>query len=104
MSTDKILSEIKNQVIKLLPNSRVILFGSRARGDGDQQSDYDILVINKKHLEVKEKRNFARKIRQKLAIMGIPIDVLVKSEKDVSFYQDKIGNLIREAITTGIAL
>jgi len=104
MNNDKSLSVIKNQIELLMPGSRVILFGSRARGDGDNRSDYDIMVINKKPLEIKEKRRFARKIRQKLALIGIPVDVLVKSEKDVSQYRNKIGSLVREAVTTGISL
>ena len=104
MSRDKKLSKIKNQVKRLIPGSRVILFGSRARGDGDSRSDYDIMVISDKHLGVKEKRQFAGKIRRELAMMGIPVDVLVKSEMDVSYYRNKIGNLVREAVTTGIAL
>lgn len=104
MNKDDNLLKIKSVIKVVLPGSRVILFGSRGRGDFDNNSDYDILVISNRNLGVKEKRQYAGKIRKKLAVMGIPVDVLVKTEKDVSYYVDKIGSLVKEAVRDGIPL
>ena len=38
-----------NRLVRLLQNyepEQIILFGSRARGEADEQSDYDVVVIN----------------------------------------------------------
>jgi len=38
---------------RILPNERVILFGSQARGDAHEDSDWDLLIV----LNKKEKHN-----------------------------------------------
>ena len=40
-----VLSKFKELLSKRLPNYRVMLFGSRARGDAEECSDMDIIVI-----------------------------------------------------------
>ena len=41
----QILEEIKTLKQKLLPNEKLILFGSQARGDENENSDWDLLVL-----------------------------------------------------------
>lgn len=56
-----IAQRIKSNIRLQNPTAKVILFGSRARGDSNTQSDWDILVIIDKPLsnrsEEKEYRN-----------------------------------------------
>lgn len=40
-----ILKQIKETVLKADPSAEVILFGSRARGDYERESDWDILIL-----------------------------------------------------------
>ena len=49
----QIFNEIQALKRQILPNERVILFGSQARGDAREDSDWDLLVLLNK-----EKRNF----------------------------------------------
>ena len=42
---DSILSKVKKSVLKNEPSAEVILFGSRARNDSGQFSDWDFLVL-----------------------------------------------------------
>jgi len=40
-----ILEDFKRRVAERLPLARMVLFGSRARGDDDPDSDMDVLVV-----------------------------------------------------------
>jgi predicted nucleotidyltransferase len=41
----KIVDRIKSTVKKNAPDAKVILYGSRARGDAHEESDWDLLVL-----------------------------------------------------------
>ncbi|MFI5396705.1 MAG: nucleotidyltransferase domain-containing protein [Candidatus Binatia bacterium] len=40
-----LLQECKSAVRRVAPDARVILYGSRARGDPEPLSDYDVLIL-----------------------------------------------------------
>ena len=42
---EKILKKIKNAVLELEPSAEVILYGSRARDDFREYSDWDFLIL-----------------------------------------------------------
>ena len=50
----QIFNEIQSLKRQLLPNEKLILFGSQARGDAHEESDWDLLVLLNK-----EKRSFS---------------------------------------------
>ena len=59
METRKeILFKIKKTVSELDPEARVILFGSRARGDYGKESDWDLLILTSIPATEENKRNF----------------------------------------------
>ena len=62
---------------------RFILFGSRARGNFTSSSDWDVMVITRQGFSVEEKMYYSKRIREKLAQLGIDGDVLLKSESEV---------------------
>ena len=41
----RVLNKIKNSIVQIDKSAVPILFGSRARGDARQDSDWDILVL-----------------------------------------------------------
>jgi len=81
-----------------------ILFGSRARGDSSTGSDYDVLVITRSRLTIREKRDRSAVLRRKLAVEGIDADIILKSRDEVNYYRDKIGSVVRMAVQEGIVL
>ncbi len=45
LKSDPTLSEIVRRLVDVYEPERVYLFGSRARGDQDPDSDYDLIVV-----------------------------------------------------------
>lgn len=58
---------------------RVIVFGSYARGDADEGSDLDLLVIER---EVPNKGEEMLRLNRAIGWIGKGVDVLVYSEED----------------------
>ena len=50
----QIFKEIQSLKQRILPNERVILFGSQARGDAREYSDWDLLVLLDKDKKTSE--------------------------------------------------
>lgn len=60
-ATDKeILSQIKKAVLAVDANAELILFGSRARGDYKDDSDWDLLVLTSRGVDLKLKRSLRK--------------------------------------------
>ncbi|MGB9764866.1 MAG: nucleotidyltransferase domain-containing protein [Candidatus Saccharicenans sp.] len=81
---NKIKNIIENTVIQYrFSLDSIFLFGSRARGDFKEESDFDILLILKDELPMKERRNLAAEISKTLhnELKFTPFDVIVKSRK-----------------------
>jgi predicted nucleotidyltransferase len=77
---------------------RIILFGSHARGDAREDSDYDFLVIET-HVEDRAKEMV--RLRRALRPLRIPADVLVYSTEDVARWGDQPGSTLYWALREG---
>ena len=74
MSKDWIKYQVKASVRKIDPKAKVILFGSKARGDSKKDSDWDFLILTSQKVNEKLKRT----IREKL------IDTELEAEEVIS--------------------
>ena len=74
MKSDELISRVKGKVQAIDPGAKVILFGSRARGDQNPSSDWDFLILSSK----KTTPQFKREIRNSL------IDTELESEQVIS--------------------
>ncbi|MEB3759506.1 MAG: nucleotidyltransferase domain-containing protein [Desulfurococcales archaeon] len=73
---------------------RIILFGSRARGDAREDSDWDILVVVRGEVERRLRRELSRRVRWRaVELLKAPVDVVVASEERWRSYQDAVGHL-----------
>jgi len=100
------IKKIINQVLeeKGIKVEKIILFGSRARGDFKENSDWDLLIIVSNELDLEDKRKISKEIRIKLAEIFIPCDVLIKSASEIEYYSNFIGTTTREALKEGIEI
>lgn len=80
------------------PRSRVILFGSHARGQGGPDSDLDFLVI-----EPEVKRCAAESVRLRRAVRQVPaaIDVVVVEESLAARRAKVPGTMVDRALREG---
>jgi uncharacterized protein len=105
MDSQAIYKTIRETVLANLPGSRVLLFGSRARGDGDRFSDYDLLVITQQTFAPREKIRLSTLLDRAIVnAIKAPVDLLLDSEEEVLEKQALPGNIIRTAIREGIIL
>jgi predicted nucleotidyltransferase len=98
------LNIIKKSTKEILPDSKVLLFGSRVRKDYSIDSDYDFLVITKKSVDIRQKRLYKSQLRKELAKYKIPADILIQSEAEVEVKKEIIGHIIREILKEGISI
>ena len=60
--TTNITERIRKEVNSIDPTAKVILFGSRARGDARKDSDWDILILIKGTVTTEIERSFRYKL------------------------------------------
>jgi len=105
MDSQAIYNAIRETVQSNIPGSRVLLFGSRARGDGDRFSDYDLLVITPQTFTPKEKIRWNTHLNHAIVdTLRIPVDILINSEEEISEKQQLPGHIVRTAIREGLCL
>lgn len=101
---NKEIQRLLKETFGELDYEKIILFGSRAKGEFSEVSDYDILIIVQKSLAIEEKMKLLGRLRKELAKKGIDADIIIKSNDEVEYYKDKIGSVVRTALKEGVAL
>jgi predicted nucleotidyltransferase len=97
MSGADVIDEIRDRVVRTVRPRRVILFGSRARGDARKDSDYDLLIVADTDRPTYEVRVDAR-----VAMMDIPVsmDLIVLTpgefEEELSWTSSVASTAVRE--------
>lgn len=81
--------------------SKIVLFGSRARGGARDDSDLDFLVIEK---HVESKLDEMVRLRDALPPLGVPVDVVVVSEAEASRRDRVPSTLVHRALREGRVL
>jgi len=82
----------------------IILFGSRARGDFKEDSDWDILVIVKEEFSIKEKRRLMGSIYKRLARLEDSYEIIIKTERDFERMKKVVGSLSYDADLEGVTI
>lgn len=81
--------------------AKVILFGSYARGDAQENSDLDFLVIES---EPHDKFREMVRLRQVLRPLSVAADVLVYSQTEINQQQDACSSAVYWALREGKVL
>jgi predicted nucleotidyltransferase len=85
--------------------TKVVLFGSRARGDHREDSDIDLLVVEDKTFGPKvSRRKEMTALSRRLSSLRAAIDVLVYSQKEYAYWCDSLNHVVGRASRVGRVL
>ncbi|GAB6945429.1 nucleotidyltransferase domain-containing protein [Vulcanisaeta sp. JCM 14467] len=76
---DELLREYVSRLVREVPESTIVLFGSRARGDYLPSSDYDVAVVLRQVVNVHDEVSRLRSLKPE----GLFLDLLVLSIDEV---------------------
>lgn len=98
MITADVIAEAVRLLIADGRPTRVILFGSHARGEAREGSDLDLLVVVPHHAG---RRSEMVRLRKLLRPLAIPVDVLVYTEEQLDEWAHLPGSVLYEAMNEG---
>ncbi len=78
---EEILNEIKNTVQQSLPAAKIYLFGSRASGTEQEESDWDILILTEK--------KYPKSMRWQIQDALFPLSVRLLSFIDITLVAEE---------------
>jgi predicted nucleotidyltransferase len=98
---ERVLEEIVRRLVAEVDPDRIILFGSRARGDAKPDSDVDLLVI-----KASDEPPHRRVIRAYRALkgVGVPKDILWRTPEEVAEWSAVRNYVTTEALREGRVL
>jgi uncharacterized protein len=96
-----VIDEAARRLATAAPGSRVILFGSHARGEAGPHSDVDLLVIEP---HVEDRFGEIVRLQRELAPLRLPADIVVLSQQHVEDWQDVESTMLYDALREGRVL
>ncbi|MGH7962537.1 MAG: nucleotidyltransferase domain-containing protein [Candidatus Binatia bacterium] len=98
MKPDELIQTMTDRIVQEFHPTRVILFGSYARGDAAPGSDIDLLVVIP---QLVDKRRTAVAIRRVLADLPVCKDIIVTTPDEIARRGHVVGTVLRSALREG---
>ena len=76
-----LLARCRTAIESIEPSAEVILYGSRARGDAEPDSDYDLLILTDGKVDLKREDVFRRQLFPLEIETGAVLTVILVSRK-----------------------
>jgi predicted nucleotidyltransferase len=92
------LTKALQRILSVSSPSRVILFGSHARGDADAGSDIDLMVID---AVVDNPALESARLYRAVGWVGVGVDILVYSDQEFARRSTVPGTVLHQALTEG---
>jgi len=81
---------------------KVLLFGSRARGDYKRDSDWDLLVVTEEKLDRELENELWLHVQRRLVKLGIVPELLIVDKETLRKYEKHTGYVCYYALKEGI--
>jgi len=97
--SEEMLQEITRRLVEEFHPEKVILFGSHAWGEPNEDSDLDLFII----VSQSEERHVARAVRAYRCLRGVraSMDILVRTQAEVDRYKDVYASLECQVLELG---
>lgn len=103
--TTALLKNMTDTIVSEVDPEQVILFGSHARGEANQQSDIDLLVVTAQPFSPQNsRRRMAARLGRSLSRFLMPTDILLHSVEEVNALQGSRNHVITQAMKEGQVL
>ena len=101
IASETFIPTMADRIVTRFRPSRIVLFGSHARGTASKWSDVDLLVILPNG---SDKRGTAIEIRRALGDLPVCKDIVVATPEEVGRRGHMVGTLLRSALREGKVL
>ena len=102
---DALLERMVQVIVDEVDPEKVILFGSRARGDARTDSDVDLIVVESAPFGEGRSRGVEEtRLWRALASFRVPKDILVFSRDEVDYWRDSLNHVLARALREGKVL
>ena len=101
MITDPIIDDAIQLLVRSFNPLKIILFGSRARGNARPDSDVDLLVVMP---DGTDRRATAVAMYRRLADVPFAKDVIVTTPRDIERRFDDVSSVLLPAMEQGMVL
>ena len=98
---DKKLKKIIHTIVSKAKPEKIYLFGSRATGSAKQESDYDILVVQKTRLSNYERILSLRNLFKLKDFSLFSLDILVYTPSEIKKWENATASFIHHVLKTG---
>jgi len=102
-------AEVKEVILKVAEKygvkvDRIILFGSRARGDFRDDSDWDILIVSETKTDRNTERRFLYECVLRLLDLDVDAELVIVSRDYYNKRKNTFGNICGTATLEGVVL
>ncbi len=96
---DRVILEFKKKVKRKYPDAKILLFGSRARGEALKDSDYDFIIVSKRF----EGIGFLERIQKIYELWDYKLhaDILCYTPEEFEKRKDSL-TIVGEAVKHGV--
>jgi predicted nucleotidyltransferase len=102
MVSDKAIRDAARRLLEAASSPRkILLFGSYARGEANEESDLDILVVEK---DLPDPTAEYVRLREAVGSMGVGVDLLLYSEAELERRRDWCSTPLYWAVREGKVL
>ena len=99
---EELIAEVSRRLAAAAPGAKVILFGSRSRGEGRGDSDLDLLVVEPQ--EIPNRAIESARLRRELRGLDVALDLIVVSTEQARELEAFRGSVLNEALHNGRVL
>ena len=101
-ATEPIIQEMVRVIVSAIHPEQVILFGSRATGSEQVDSDVDLLIVEPEPFgKHRSRKKEMVKLYDLLSVFSLPKDILVFSKEEVEFWKPAVNHVIHHALKEG---